>query len=207
MAVLTGAIKPRRGLLTNLPGTVTAGELVTTTDAGNERLYVGSAAAGTPVQIAGAAVVAASHAAVTLDANADTLLSLSTQALGLDTQAANRVLAGPISGGNAVPAFRALVTADLPANTPIIKRTEIDFGTTPVLQKTFTITDAGVSAASFIMAQLAYVAPTGKSLDELEFDSFDFRAAPGTGNFTLHARALEGSVAGNFKINYLYNPS
>src|SRR3990167_9157964 len=39
----------------------------------------------------------AHHAAVTLAADADTLLSLSTQELGLDTQVANRVLAGPRS--------------------------------------------------------------------------------------------------------------
>lgn len=57
------------------------------------------------------------HDPVTLDANADTLLSLSTQELGLDTQAANRVLAGPTSGAAAVPTMRALVAADLPAAT------------------------------------------------------------------------------------------
>jgi hypothetical protein len=56
------------------------------------------------------------HAAVTLDANADTLLSLSTQALGLDTQTANTVLAGRVDAGAAlVPTFRSLVAADIPA--------------------------------------------------------------------------------------------
>lgn len=58
-----------------------------------------------------------SHDPVTLDTNADTVLSLSAQALGLDTQAANQVWAGPVSGAAAaVPAFRALVGADLPAH-------------------------------------------------------------------------------------------
>jgi hypothetical protein len=66
------------------------------------------------VQIGGAAIVAASHAAVTLDANADTLLSLSTQALGLDTQAKNRIFAGPGTGVDAAPTFRALVSDDIP---------------------------------------------------------------------------------------------
>lgn len=56
-----------------------------------------------------------SHAPVTLDVNAETLLSLSAQELGLDTQTANRVLAGATSGGAAVPTFRALVAADIPA--------------------------------------------------------------------------------------------
>ncbi len=55
------------------------------------------------------------HAAMTLAADADTLLGLSVQELTLDTQAANLVLAGPTSGGAADPAFRALVAADIPA--------------------------------------------------------------------------------------------
>ena len=54
------------------------------------------------------------HDAVTLDANAETLLSLSTQELGLDTQTANKVFAGPASGAVAVPTFRDLVAADIP---------------------------------------------------------------------------------------------
>jgi len=57
---------------------------------------------------------AAHHALVTLDVNADTLLSLSTQTLGLDTQTANTVLSGSVSGAAAVPTFRALTIADLP---------------------------------------------------------------------------------------------
>lgn len=54
------------------------------------------------------------HPAATLDANADALLSLSTQELGLDTQSANRVFAGPSSGAAAEPCFRSLVHADMP---------------------------------------------------------------------------------------------
>lgn len=56
------------------------------------------------------------HNAITLDTNADTLLSLSTQALGLDTKAANLIFSGPTTGAAAVPTFRALVNADLPAS-------------------------------------------------------------------------------------------
>lgn len=77
------------------------------------------------------------HDHVTLDVNADTLLSLSTQQIGLDTQAANRVLAGPASGGAAVPTFRALVAADIPA-----------LGATPAL--TFTTANAAGSAATYV---------------------------------------------------------
>ena len=56
-----------------------------------------------------------SHAVVTLAADADAILSLSTQEIGLDTQDANTVLAGPTTGEAADPDFRALVAADLPA--------------------------------------------------------------------------------------------
>jgi len=56
----------------------------------------------------------AGHAAVTLAADADVLLSLSTQEIGLDTQTANTVFAGPITGEAADPTFRALVAADVP---------------------------------------------------------------------------------------------
>lgn len=57
---------------------------------------------------------AASHAAVTLDADAAVLLDLSTQEIGLDTQSANTVFAGPTTGAANEPTFRALVDDDLP---------------------------------------------------------------------------------------------
>jgi len=57
------------------------------------------------------------HAAVTLAADADTILSLSTQEIGLDTQTANYILAGPTAGVPADPTFRAMVAADLAAHT------------------------------------------------------------------------------------------
>jgi hypothetical protein len=59
--------------------------------------------------------IPATHNPVTLDINADTILSLSTQALGLDTQTAAYVWAGPTAGIAAVPTFRALVATDIPA--------------------------------------------------------------------------------------------
>jgi hypothetical protein len=61
------------------------------------------------------ALVSDLHDAVTLDADAATILDLSTQEIGLDTQTANTVLAGPTTGAADEPTFRALVEADLPA--------------------------------------------------------------------------------------------
>lgn len=55
----------------------------------------------------------AGHAAVTLDADAAVLLDLNTQEIGLDTQTANTVFAGPSSGAANEPTFRALAGADI----------------------------------------------------------------------------------------------
>jgi hypothetical protein len=55
----------------------------------------------------------AHHTIATLDDNANTVLSLTDQALGLDTQTANYVWAGPTTGAASVPSFRALVPVDL----------------------------------------------------------------------------------------------
>lgn len=56
------------------------------------------------------------QALVTIDADlAANLLGLAAQELSLDDQAANLVFAGPAAGGAAAPAFRSLITADLPA--------------------------------------------------------------------------------------------
>lgn len=58
--------------------------------------------------------VAGGHDAVTVNVAADTVLSITGQQIGLDTQIANRVFSGPTSGAAAVPAFRSLVAADIP---------------------------------------------------------------------------------------------
>lgn len=85
----------------------------------------------------------------------------------------------------------------------ISKQTEVDFGTTPVSSKTFTVADDEVTVYSRIFAQVAYEAPTGKDLDEVELDLIILICAPGDKVITIHAKALEGYVADKFKINYL----
>jgi hypothetical protein len=93
---------------------------------------------------------------------------------------------------------------DVPVSVTYLEQVEIDFGTTPIEEKSFSITNTSITATSVIMAQIAYVVPTGKELDELEFDSFDFRCVAGAGSFTLYARSLEGLVADKFVINYSF---
>lgn len=81
---------------------------------------------------------------------------------------------------------------------------EIDFGSTGITEYTFTVTDADVEATDVVVPRLMYSAPTGKDLDELEFDDFDLMAIAGTGEFTLYARSKYGPVSGKFKIAYTY---
>jgi hypothetical protein len=90
-----------------------------------------------------------------------------------------------------------------PAPPHNVKQTEVDFGDDKVTEKSFTITDADVSPTSQIVGTVAYEAPTGKDVDEVEMDSFELKFRPGSGSFVLFMKALEGSVYGKFKINYL----
>lgn len=89
-----------------------------------------------------------------------------------------------------------------PTAAASISQTEIDFGATPVAEASFLITDAAVSPSSRIIGNVAYVAPTGKDLDEIEMDGLDLKFAPGSGQFTLYARGLDGYIADRFVINY-----
>jgi len=59
------------------------------------------------------------HAATTIGTDAAELLELSGQEIQFVAQAANTFLAGPVSGADADPTFRAVVTDDLPAHTHI----------------------------------------------------------------------------------------
>jgi len=84
-----------------------------------------------------------------------------------------------------------------------VSTAEIDFGSTPVWEKSFIITDAGVTSGMKIVVSQSYAAATGKDQDENEMDSFDFRAEAGTGQFTLYVTSHDGMVADKFKINYI----
>lgn len=83
-----------------------------------------------------------------------------------------------------------------------MSQVEIDFGTTPVSEASFTIADASVTATSKILGMVAYVAPTGKDLDELDMDGLDLKFGPGVGQFTIYARGMDGYVADKFKVSY-----
>lgn len=90
------------------------------------------------------------------------------------------------------------------ASTVNIKSTEVDFGTTPLSNSSFTITDAEVTASSQIIAQVAYEAPTSKDVDEIEMDNLQIRCQAGAGQFIMFIETADGSyLADKFKISYL----
>jgi hypothetical protein len=91
------------------------------------------------------------------------------------------------------------------SGTFAVTQVEVDFGTTPVESAIFTITDAGMTTAKHVIASLAYEAPTGKDLDELEMDTLSIVCGNGTGQFDMFIRSTDGSyLADKFKINYSY---
>lgn len=81
------------------------------------------------------------------------------------------------------------------------RQVEIDFGDTPVPQADFVIVDPGIDANSVITGSVAYDAPTGKDLDELEMDDLILRFGAGIGQFTVNASGSSGYVEGKFKLN------
>lgn len=84
---------------------------------------------------------------------------------------------------------------------------EIDFGATPLAYKIFTINDSDVVSSSYIIGEVAYDAPTGKDLDEIEMDNIVVKCGNCTnGTFDMIINTTDGSyLADKFKINYLIN--
>ena len=90
-------------------------------------------------------------------------------------------------------------------STPIaITEVEIDFGTKPVTSKSFTVTDAAVSATSKITLVPSAKTATGRvNTDDMEWDGLNLAAVAGTGSFTVYAVANPGPVVGKRVINYI----
>ena len=85
-----------------------------------------------------------------------------------------------------------------------IYQAEIDFGSTPVEEASFAVTDAAITASMKVIGGMAYVAPAGRDLDEVEMEPFNCRFVAGTGNFTILVQAIEGPVEGKYKLDYTY---
>ena len=113
---------------------------------------------------------------------------LNISASNFGAQAPNQVLAGPVSGGNAAPAFRALVAADIP-NLPASQITSGTFNPARMPALTGDVnTSAGSTAATVIALQGNPVANTPPSNGQvLKWNGSAWEPAPdnaGTGTVT-----------------------
>jgi hypothetical protein len=91
------------------------------------------------------------HDAVTLSTEADSVLALSGQQIGLDNQSANLVFAGPATGSPAAPTFRSLADADIPS--AIARDSELPVGANPTA--TVGLTAVNGSATTFMRSDAA----------------------------------------------------
>lgn len=81
--------------------------------------------------------------------------------------------------------------------------TEVDFGTSPgVTEKTFIITDAGVTGSSKVIVVQSGNAATSRASGDALWDGIMYAATPGTGQFTLYATTAQGPVSGRRKVFY-----
>lgn len=99
---------------------------------------------------------------------------------------------------------KTVVTIEGGAGTFAVTETEVDFGSTPVTEKTFTVTDAGVTAASKIMCLESGNVATGRVGADSLWDSIIYSALGASGSFTLYARA-SNAVVGKRKLFYTYS--
>ncbi len=79
---------------------------------------------------------------------------------------------------------------------------EIDFGSTPVYDATFTVVDAAVSATTEVAVVQSGATATSRAAGDALFDSVAYAAVPAAGQFTLYALATPGPVVGKRKILY-----
>ena len=85
-----------------------------------------------------------------------------------------------------------------------VNSAEIDFGSVPVKSKRITVTDAAITPSSKIMVTPDGTPATGRVGNDWEWDTINFSAVAGTGNFLLTGTA-SGRIVGKRKIFYTYS--
>lgn len=106
---------------------------------------------------------------------------------------------GPLTVGG-------VIIAGTGATLPHMGQTEVDFGSTGDTYGIFSVADAFAFVGAKITAGIAYDAPTGRELDEVEMEEINCVAGNVTvaGTFSLLVRSMNGSrLHGKFKVNYV----
>jgi len=82
----------------------------------------------------------------------------------------------------------------------------IDFGSTPVSEASFTITDAAISGASVVepFVQVTSTVDNDAEAHQHAAASWKLVALPGSGSFTLYVTCLMDLCHGTFVIQYAY---
>jgi hypothetical protein len=79
---------------------------------------------------------------------------------------------------------------------------EIDFGSKPLYEARFTITDAGIGATSKVQVLPCGKAATGRTADDWQWDGATFAALPAAGSATCYAVFTPGPIVGKRKVQY-----
>lgn len=79
---------------------------------------------------------------------------------------------------------------------------EVDFGTKPVKDALFTITDAAIGPTSKLVIAESGKAATGRAAGDAQWDSIACSALSGTGSATVYAMAHPGPVVGKRTLHY-----
>ncbi len=79
---------------------------------------------------------------------------------------------------------------------------EVDFGTTPVYDAEFTITDTNITSSSIVSAQESGKVATGRVSGDSRWDSISCSVIPATGSASLYCIAIPGPVVGRRTVRY-----
>jgi hypothetical protein len=108
-------------------------------------------------------------------------------------------------GGVTASGGGATATINVPSGgggSSVWTEMDVDFGTKPVYDAQFTITDAGISASSKVMVLPSGKASTGRTADDWQWDGAVFAANPASGSATCYATFLPGPIVGFRKLQY-----
>lgn len=115
----------------------------------------------------------------------------------------------PASGGGTTNFLRADGTWAVPSGgggSVGTATATIDFGSTPVAEGSFTITNAAITTSSYIQAYVMVDSTVDNDADAHKHAaaSWQMAAEPGTGDFTLYVTSLIDFCFGTFKVRYTY---
>lgn len=94
------------------------------------------------------------------------------------------------------------LTATGPGGGATTSQAVIDFGTTGKTDEIFSVTDAAISPTSKITAFVTWITGLGRDPDEIMADPISIAVEPLAGSMNIHAMAQDGSVSGQYAINY-----